>query len=898
MDWARWRHTVRRFLAVQATHVSAFVLLVVGTVGSDEKWYHQFGDIASILGQRDEAVRRQRDMLEALFENTTDCVARVEVGDDAPRIRVANSNFETVFGPVEASRGRRLPPVVAPTADADRIMHRINACEPVTDELKLETTGQQRLFQFQFVPIGDPGGAPAEGYAIYSEAAATGAEDLKFACPKRLLEQSQSLANVGAWEVSLRDGTPWNLTWTDETYRIHDLPVDAEIDLEYALDFYHPDDRERVRRAVERAIESGTPYDLEARLVTDTGAQRWVRTLAEPIRTEDGTVALRGMIQDITAWKQQAQNLRSLHDATRALLHAESEEAICKLVINITEELRQVDGVAVHLLDSEDHEFSPVAVSRGFVELCSARPSVRIGDTDSSAWRAFVDGETVAVGDRMALPWADSGDDRDEQVFTSTRVNPTETPTGLDEDVRSGLFVPVGDHAVVSVLSTADSVGSHSRQLIETLASTTEAAFGRLDSEESLREREAELQTRNDRLNRQIHLTDIIRSVNQSLVDVSSRDEIETAVCSQLVASERIAFAWVGTCDEADDTVTPQTMAGQGGEYLDTVSLSASGREPAWQTASSGSVTAVDNVVSGLRNNGGSWRRPALESGFQSVVSVPIEHDDYTYGVLSVYAAEPSSLSELEASVFDEIGATIGKAINAVQTKQALYSDNTTELTLQLTDANSLIAELSAAADCRAEFEGFSTHSSELTQLFFTVSGAEADAVSELLDEQPLAASHQLIERTENGGYFTATMTDGLVDSTLVPQAASPKSMRAVDGTLEVIVDVSPETDVRSFVDTFRAECSAVELLSRKDTERSVTTEVELVNSMLGSLTDRQRETLTTAYYSGYFEWPRESTGEDVAAMLDVSQPTVNRHLRFGQLSLLEQLFERPRSER
>jgi len=49
---------------------------------------------------------------------------------------------------------------------------------------------------------------------------------------------------------------------------------------------------------------------------------------------------------------------------------------------------------------------------------------------------------------------------------------------------------------------------------------------------------------------------------------------------------------------------------------------------------------------------------------------------------------------------------------------------------------------------------------------------------------------------------------------------------------------------------------------------------------------------LRTAYFAGFFEWPRQSTGEEVAEMLDVTQPTVNRHLRLGQQRLLAQLFD------
>jgi len=56
-------------------------------------------------------------------------------------------------------------------------------------------------------------------------------------------------------------------------------------------------------------------------------------------------------------------------------------------------------------------------------------------------------------------------------------------------------------------------------------------------------------------------------------------------------------------------------------------------------------------------------------------------------------------------------------------------------------------------------------------------------------------------------------------------------------------------------------------------------------------LTSRQWTVLRWAHLSGFFEWPRATTGEDVAAMLGVSQPTVSRHLRVGQGNLFDLLF-------
>lgn len=65
----------------------------------------------------------------------------------------------------------------------------------------------------------------------------------------------------------------------------------------------------------------------------------------------------------------------------------------------------------------------------------------------------------------------------------------------------------------------------------------------------------------------------------------------------------------------------------------------------------------------------------------------------------------------------------------------------------------------------------------------------------------------------------------------------------------------------------------------------------KLVTTPFDALTGRQREVLEAAYLAGFLGQPRETTGEELAAMLGVSQPTVNRHLRLAQQRLMEQLF-------
>jgi predicted DNA binding protein len=60
---------------------------------------------------------------------------------------------------------------------------------------------------------------------------------------------------------------------------------------------------------------------------------------------------------------------------------------------------------------------------------------------------------------------------------------------------------------------------------------------------------------------------------------------------------------------------------------------------------------------------------------------------------------------------------------------------------------------------------------------------------------------------------------------------------------------------------------------------------------LTAELTERQHQALEAAFHSGFFEWPRESTGEDVAASLGVAPPTFHQHLRKAERKVFDHLL-------
>lgn len=90
----------------------------------------------------------------------------------------------------------------------------------------------------------------------------------------------------------------------------------------------------------------------------------------------------------------------------------------------------------------------------------------------------------------------------------------------------------------------------------------------------------------------------------------------------------------------------------------------------------------------------------------------------------------------------------------------------------------------------------------------------------------------------------------------------------------------------------FRTRYDGARLVAKRDRDRPLQTVGEFRSVLTEELTPRQQEVLQTAYYSGYFEEPRTRTGGEIAASMDISQPTFTTHLRSAERKIYAELFE------
>ena len=147
-----------------------------------------------------------------------------------------------------------------------------------------------------------------------------------------LFARAQEIANVGAWEC---DPQAEEVRWTEEVYRIHDLPTDHEVTPEEAIGFYHPEDQSTIESLFGRAVEKAEPYDTELRIITAEGDRRWVRATGDP-ETKDGeTTCVRGTFQEITDRREREQVLRAAKEEAERMNRLKSA-----FLANMSHEIR------------------------------------------------------------------------------------------------------------------------------------------------------------------------------------------------------------------------------------------------------------------------------------------------------------------------------------------------------------------------------------------------------------------------------------------------------------------------------------------------------------------------------------------------------------------------------
>lgn len=559
--------------------------------------------------------------------------------------------------------------------------------------------------------------------------------------------------------------------------------------------------------------------------------------------------------------------LTSLYEATQDLLAAETPQEVCDVVVETAADVLEQPGIGIFLFDDEN-VLRPASATRELLDYYAETKVFGPGEDDSIAWQTYVSGET--------------------QFFSD--IHESDHLANPNTSAKSALLLPLGDHGVFVVATPEQRrFGDELRRLIGVLATTTEAALDRVAGKVGIREREKQLERRRTQLQQFEGMFSFMGDVDRLLRRAGTREEIEQGVCEEIVEIEPYELAWIGTVPPGESTVEPRAWAGEQADYLDDVSFVLDSDEPASRTARTGSETAVGNITERIRES--VWAREAVERGYQSVLSVPLVYGDATYGVFTVYADSQDAFDEIVRPVLSTLGSTIAHGINTVETKRGILTEQVVELELDIGEPDTFLNAVASATGEEVSYREITPESDGSAYVLFELSDPPVGEVLALEAEFVAVDSLTHVKRGDKH-LFRATLRGPTVAATLLDCGSIPQEVAASADSTHAVVRIPRELDVRVFLDRVRANYPETELVARRDVERSVTRPESVRLALEEDLTDRQREVLVTAYEGGYFQSPRETTGEELGNLLDLSQPTVTHHLREAQRRLFETLFE------
>jgi PAS domain S-box-containing protein len=131
------------------------------------------------------------------------------------------------------------------------------------------------------------------------------------------LAQGQSVSHTGSFG---RDVPSGEIYWSEETYKIFELDRSAKPTMEFVFQRMHPEDRERVRLAIDRATNEKTGFNFEYRMLGADGSVKHIHVAGRVLKTSQGSLESVGAVTDVTAAKQAEDKIRENERELRQIL--------------------------------------------------------------------------------------------------------------------------------------------------------------------------------------------------------------------------------------------------------------------------------------------------------------------------------------------------------------------------------------------------------------------------------------------------------------------------------------------------------------------------------------------------------------------------------------------------
>jgi DNA-binding CsgD family transcriptional regulator len=149
-----------------------------------------------------------------------------------------------------------------------------------------------------------------------------------------LLDVAEHLSESGSWACEVATG---KITCSKNLFRILDLSsADSRLDLNELLEHAHPDDRARLESWFGSINERETPVEARYRIITGTGATRFLHAVVAARFNRPSGPVLVGWVRDTTEWCAAEREIAARSAVTEALTRWENlEDGATRLIAEL-----------------------------------------------------------------------------------------------------------------------------------------------------------------------------------------------------------------------------------------------------------------------------------------------------------------------------------------------------------------------------------------------------------------------------------------------------------------------------------------------------------------------------------------------------------------------------------
>lgn len=845
----------------------------VRTLG--EPQYNDNGEVVRVRGTIQEITNRKtredelQQMRNAVDKAPIGIVVTDPAQEDNPMVYV-NDGFVAETGYTrEEAVGRNCRFLQGEDTDettAAELRQAIDAEEPASVTIRNYRAGGSAFWNhLEIAPVHDASGSVVNYIGFQQDVTERKEREEALRETRQRLALVLSETNTGVWTFQPGSNTIIPIKFPDGLGL-----SDEQSDVNGYIEQIHPADKEAVTQGIETAIESGDPFDIEFRLADDD-YERWLHSHGTVVADADGGDRVVGITTEVTervhrkrALEKRERLLRELHTATREYYPLESKHAVANFVIEFLDSALDLTYASIKLFDEDEGILRPIYNSTAYEELPDKFDTVTPGS--NPVWEAYRNAEAAVV---------------DAAQFDATEACQTATLSQL-------VVVPVGDFGVLVVYLTDKMAFSDvDMDIVEVVTTNAEAVVRGLESTESQSKLAAQLSTQRTQVDTLRDVVDTIQELQNRVSRAETRSQLDTAVCEELTVPETIDFAWIGRPRATETTLTVTASAGDGEQYLDTVrSGDGAASLPANIVATEREQYANGSISTAVRE--ADWAKEALSSGYNSVLSVPLVHDGVLYGVLTAYSAEKNAFDGVYTNLLTDAGSLLLNYTRILDRRSLGSNQSSTTVTFEFDDRSCPPQQLAAETASEVRLKTVVRATKDTVTVIAEITDGDRAAVCEYVSTATGIRSatrfgsddsQQLLLEFPRPFLATAIEKHG---GRLLTAHATPEASRV---QIQIRSEVSRQPLFEFIFDQFED----AELLAQEEEEANPAAAEE---SAMAALTERQREILTAAYYGGYYETPRDISGEELAASFDISSPAIYNHLQAAHRKLLQHTLE------